>query len=273
VNKNLRKREFKMETLQREGRSLFERSQCGGTANISSAYRHIEMAESAYPFRCFEWQGVYCFEVLPFCLLSAPWLFTTIMSHLHSIRLIRYTDGDAIAFHNDCIFSGATAYGTVTSAQRMLNVLREFGWLIHPTKYVGTTSALQTFVALGTLVDLVAHTYATLTQIRVGLTALVTGPPRVGVRDVAHVKGLIASTWVATGVATRIRTLEMDGVIASRPPPAGESRRERRAAWAALVTLTADCLAELVWWIDNIDSINGCPIRSTPLSGRFDSVT
>ena len=126
---------------------------------------------------------------------------------------------------------------------------------------------------MGTLVDLVAHTYATLTQIRVGLTALVTGPPRVGVRDVARIKGLLASTWVATGIATRICTLEMDRVIASRPPPAGESRRERRAAWAAVVTLTADCLAELGWWLDNIDSINGCPIRSTPLAGRFDSVT
>jgi hypothetical protein len=65
----------------------------------------------------------------------------------------------------------------------------------------------------------------------------------------------------------------MDLVIASSPPPAGESRRERRAAWAAVVTLTADCLAELGWWLDNIDSINGCPIRSTPLAGRFDSVT
>jgi hypothetical protein len=71
--------------------------------------------------------------------------------------------------------------GTVTSAQRMLGVLREFGWLFHPTKCVVTTSALQTFVALGTLVDLVAYTYAvppaTLTRIRTGLTALVTGPP------------------------------------------------------------------------------------------------
>jgi hypothetical protein len=192
----------------------------------------------------------------------------------HSTRFIRYTGGDVIAFLDDCIFGGTTAHGTVTSAQRMLCILCKFGWLIHPTKCVGTSSALQTFVALGTLVDVVAHTYAvppaTLTRIRAGLTSLITGPPRVGVRDVARVKGLLASTWVATGIATRIHTLEMDRVIASRPPPAGESRHERRAAWAALVTLTADCLAELGWWLD---SINGCPIRSTPLAGRFDSVT
>jgi hypothetical protein len=70
VNKNMLKRKFKMETLQREGRSLFESSHYGCTANISSAYHHIEMAESAHPF--LEWQGVlYCFEVLPFGLSSA----------------------------------------------------------------------------------------------------------------------------------------------------------------------------------------------------------
>jgi hypothetical protein len=139
------------------------------------------MAESAHPFLAFEWQGViYCFKVLPFGLSLAQWLFTTIMSH--SIHFIRYTGGDVIAFLNDCIFGGPMAHWTVTSAQRMLGVLHEFGWLIHPTKCVGTTSALQTFVILGTLVDLMAHTYAvppaTLTRILAGLTALVTGPPR-----------------------------------------------------------------------------------------------
>jgi hypothetical protein len=124
----------------------------------------------------------------------------------HSVRFIRYTGGKVIAFLADCNFGGCTAHWTVTSAQRMLGVLHELGWLINPTKFVVTTSALQTFqvVALGTLVDLVAHTYAvppaTLTRIHTGLIALVTGPPgsRVGVRDVARVKGLITSTWVAT---------------------------------------------------------------------------
>jgi hypothetical protein len=110
----------------------------------------------------------------------------------HSIRFIRYMGGDVIAFLDDCIFGGTTAHWTVTSAQHMLGILREFGWLIHPTKCVGTSSALQTFVALGTLVDLVGHTYAvppaTLTRILAGLTALITGPPRVGVSDVARVK-------------------------------------------------------------------------------------
>ena len=115
--------------------------------------------------------------MLPFGLFSAPWLFTTVMSH--SIRLIRYAGGGVISFLDDCIFGGSDPHGTVTAAQRMLAILRNFGWLIHPTKCVGTSSAVQTFVALGTLVDLVTHTYvvppATVDRILSGLSALVSG--------------------------------------------------------------------------------------------------
>ena len=47
VNRSLRKRKGRLENRQREGRQLLERSQYGGTADISSAYQSTEMAESA----------------------------------------------------------------------------------------------------------------------------------------------------------------------------------------------------------------------------------
>ena len=71
-----------METLQREGRALFERSTHGGTLNISSAYHRFDMAENAVPYLGFEWEGVfYCFEVLPFGQSSAPWIFSALIFH------------------------------------------------------------------------------------------------------------------------------------------------------------------------------------------------
>ena len=89
------------------------------------------------------------------------------------------------------------------------------------------------------------------------------------VSAVARFKGLVASTWLATGPATRVRTRAMDGVIASR---AGAlSRRERRSSWNAAVLLTDICLAELRWWRDNLLRVNGRPIRDTPLGSPFDS--
>ena len=214
VNRNLRKRKFRMETLQREGRQLFERSLYGGTADISSAYHHIEMEESATPFLGFEWEGAfYCFDVLPFGLSSAPWLFTTVMGHC--ARFLRYTGVDLICYLDDIIFGADSARGALQSAQFMLRTLRQFGWLIHPTKCVGVSEAVQTFTALGTLVDLATQTYS-----------------------------------VPAATVDRI----LPGL-------------------AGVVTLTTACLEELRWWIANLRRVNGCPIRSTPLAGRFDSVT
>ncbi len=79
------------------------------------------------------------------------------------------------------IFASGSARGAVYSAQLMLRTLRQFGWLIHPTKCVGTATAESAFVALGTLVDLATQTYAvpptTLARILHDVTALLTGLP------------------------------------------------------------------------------------------------
>ena len=278
VNEHLRKRKFQMETLQREGRSLFERSVFGGTCDISQdpglPWRPRASRSSAS-------RGRGCATALTFCpsayptLSSAPWLFTSVMGR--SVRFIRYKGGDVIAYLDDVIFGAKSAGDALTGAQHMLHILQSFSWLIHPTKCVGTSVAVRAFTALGTLVDLATQTYsvppATVDRILSGISALLAGPPTVGVRSVSQIKGLIAATWVSTGVATRVRTREMDRVIASRPWRLATSRRERRLSWNAPVTLTGACIAELKWWLANLVRINGCPIRASPLAGRFDSVT
>jgi hypothetical protein len=82
VNRHLPRRKFRMESLQREGRALFERSFWGGTVDLSSAYHHVEMHPDATRYLGFEWQGsFYRFVVLPFGLSHAPWLFTKMMGH------------------------------------------------------------------------------------------------------------------------------------------------------------------------------------------------
>ena len=82
VNRHLPKRKFRMETLQREGHALFERSAWDGTVDLSSAYHHVPMAPDATAYLGVEWKGTfYKFEVLPFSLSHAPWLFTKMMGH------------------------------------------------------------------------------------------------------------------------------------------------------------------------------------------------
>jgi hypothetical protein len=134
VNAHLPKVPFRMETLQREGRTLFRGSEWGGTADISSAYHHIPMHEDSTRFLGFEWEGQhYFFAVLPFGLSTAPWVFTTVMSNC--VRFLRLKGVRLMVFLDDLIFANPTAREALGAAQLMLHILPRFGWLIHPTKY------------------------------------------------------------------------------------------------------------------------------------------
>ena len=182
----------------------------------------------------------------------------------------RFLGNDLIGYFDDLIFAAGSAREAVASAQQMIRVLSEFGWLIHPTKCDGVSEAAHSFVALGTLVDLATRTYAvppaTVDRMLHGISALLTGPPRAGVRAVARVKGLITSSRIATGSATRISTRAMDTVIMSRPDARapGLTRRARRRVWDAAVLLTDACREELAWWADNLRRMGTRPIRETP---------
>jgi hypothetical protein len=275
VNAFLPKRTFYMETLQREGRALFEKSSWGGTCDLSSAYHHISMHPTSTRFLGFEWNGqFYCFTVLPFGLASAPWLFTTVMGHC--LRFLR-SPGlslSILGYLDDVVFAAKTARESLGTAQTLIHVLRRFGWLVHPTKCVGTTTALQSFQALGTLVNLVTQTYSvpasTEQRILCAARALAEGPQDVPVRAVARFKGLLSATWVATGLATRIRTRALDAVIDSRPHVRSASRRDARRSWAAMVPFTQAAREEARWWIQWLPRVNGQPIRPRPFAEASD---
>jgi len=108
-----------METLQREGRALFERSHWGGTCDLSSAYHHVDMHKDSTPFLVFEWAGgFYRFTVLPFGLSTAPWLFTKLFGPC--VRFLR-SPGMSLAptlgllsYLDDVAFGAPTAREALT---------------------------------------------------------------------------------------------------------------------------------------------------------------
>ena len=275
VNRYLQKRTFRMESLQREGRALFEQSSWGGTCDLSSAYHHVEMHPDGFPYLGFEWDGAfYRFVVLPFGLSTAPWLFTKVISHC--VRFLRSPGLSLgiLSYLDDIVFAAKSAREVLGAAQMLINVLRRFGWLIHPTKCVGTTSPVQVFQALGTVVDLATQTFSvpadTVRRILEAAQALATGPPEVPVRSVARLKGLISATWVSVGAATRIRTRAFDAVVDSRPSPRSTSRRSIRRSWAALVSVTPAAREEASWWASFLPRCRGQPIRPRPFDASVD---
>ena len=192
----------------------------------------------------------------------------------HPVRFLRSIGVELLAYLDDLIFAHASPREALAAAQKILHILPRFGWLVHPTKCTGTSVALSSFVALGTVVCLATQTYSVhptmIARILSQATALVTGFARIPVRTLAWFKGCISSTWVSTGVSTRLRTRYMDHVIASRPAPTSRGRFALRRSWGAYVTLTPECLDEARWWLANLSRISGQPIRPRPLDGRFD---
>ncbi len=65
VNQHLHYEPFCMDSLQREGRTLFEGAVCGGTADISSAYHHLPMHADSISFLGFEWEGQFYQFLVP----------------------------------------------------------------------------------------------------------------------------------------------------------------------------------------------------------------
>ena len=74
---------------------------------------------------------------------------------------------------------------------------------------------------------------------------LAKGPYRVPACVVTRLKGLIPSSWVAVGNATRVRTRKMDCVIESLPPALSCSRLDLCRSWNASVELSPACREEI----------------------------
>ena len=256
-----------MNSLHREGRALFESARFGGTADISSAYHHIPMHSDSTRYLGFEWEGqFYQFLVLPFGLSTAPRVFSTVMGH--TVRFLRFVGVRLISYLDDLIFAHPTARETLSAAQMMLHILPRFGWLVHPTKCQGVSEAIQCFVALGSMVCLVSQTFSvpprTVARVESEGNSLLAITGEVSVRSLARFRGLVGSTWLSSGVAARLRVRDMTRVIESRT--CGHLRR----SWDSLVGLSAQCRAEIRWWIDNLARRGRSPIRPRPLDGRMD---
>jgi len=273
VNEYLTITKFKMETLQSEGRTLFDSARFGGSVDISGAYHHVDMHPSAFPYLGFEWEGeFYRFVVLPFGLATAPRIFTLVMSH--TVRFLRSIGVNLLIYLDNTIFAASTAKGALCMGHKLLATFPKFGWIIQPLKCVGCLVATPTFTALGIIVDLSAQRFllgaGRITRILCAIDALLAAPDRVSARALARVKGALSSAWVALGSITRARTRAMDCVIESRPPPTSASWRAVKATWNAITPLSTACIQELTWWRDHISDANGQPIRPRPFDTRFD---
>lgn len=264
VNRHMKDWFFKMETLAREGRHVFKELFFGSIIDISSAFHHVQMAESAWRYLGFEFEGqFYHWRSLPFGLKSAPRVFTKVMRPL--VGLWRQKGFRVLPYLDDFPAGAGSKEEAFEQAQSMLRDLDRFGFLVKLEKCEGVVHPVQSLQALGFIVDLGKQVFRAPKQKLVAIvhkakTLLDAERGRVLVRQIAAFTGLVISLTLALGAVARIRTRALLRNLEARLKP-GERSCDRRP-WARHVWLSAEAKQELGWWAQHALSFEnrGMPI-------------
>ena len=241
INKHVNKKKFKIETLNKEGRSIFAECKFGWLIDLSHAYYHIQVDRAYWKYLCFRWRGqVYCFTCLPFGLSSAPRIFT-IVKHWREkfgIWVLPYIDDLTGA-------SRSSALGAM-HGKFMVTHLQNLGWIIQNKKVVGVPTPLREVESLGVRIDFPAQMYrpceAKVQSVKI-LATLILKKRTVIAKELAKLAGLIMCLLICIGEAARIRTRSMYSDIHSRLKQGDDP--ENKETWKRHVHVSAATKAEL----------------------------
>jgi hypothetical protein len=213
---------FKMEGLS-VVKQLARPTDVGVTVDLHSAYQHVAMHHSTFPYMLMQWRATSClYRVLPFGLAWAPFIWTSIMKPLAGIirsRSIR------VVFYIDDILIMAPPSKIVVHRDFVLRLFMHMGLLISWKKSALVPSAEPLF--LGTVIDFKGSCFrvpesklaAYKSSVRQMWLAAKQGK-QVHVRELASVLGKLQSLsqmvlltrahtthlWLALGLMTRTHT-------------------------------------------------------------------
>lgn len=266
VNKFEQRRKFKCESLMKEGRDIFERCKFGGVIDISHAYHHIEIAAESQKYLGIEWEGEYfMWQVLPFGLSSAPWVWVTLSAE--PVAEFRRWCIKVMHYFDDLPHGADTSIEEVFDSKRMVAFLESCGFVIEiGRKCVGHEVGLEEFAALGFIIDLKKQLFRMKPVRMAKISALARElwtrrNEALPARLVAAFAGTVVSSSLAMGGPTRMRTRALYAVLGVR-----RTRRD----WDGRVKLSAEAMAELSFWSGDLTAYDGMPIRENRRSVQVD---
>lgn len=246
LNKSVRKDKFKYEDW-KVAIQLFSKNCFMYKFDLKSGYHHFDICSNQQTYLGFAWKGnYYCFTVLPFGLLSAPFLFTKCLRAMvkywrsRAINIVLYLDdglgmsSDQEACRKDSVF--------------IRKSLTDAGFLINEDKSIFTP--VQTIEWLGILWDSV-HFSLQIPDRRIhdlleSVNSLLTDFPLCTARRLAQVTGKIISMSPVIGNISRLMTRYCYLII------------ESRSAWDSLLQIidSDQVKDELVFWRENAVKLN-----------------
>ncbi|MCG7877889.1 MAG: reverse transcriptase domain-containing protein, partial [Candidatus Thiodiazotropha endolucinida] len=221
--------------------------------DVRSAYHHCMVFPAHRTFLGFSWQingttKYYVFNVLPFGISTAGFIFTKLLKV--PLKKWRSEGHKVILFLDDGLGGGSSYQRAYESGQYIRHDLFQFGFLISEEKCQWVPS--QKLVWLGYLWDTQSGTLQVTNDriIRAEIllsdliSKIVEGRNIIAARKVACIVGQLISMQSAIGPLVRLRTRSLYDCV------------QNRASWEAPVLVGAKALDELIFWKENIRSLN-----------------
>ena len=260
LNRHLDPPKFKLEGLP-VLRNLVQPQDFCCSVDLSSAYWHIPLSKKVKQWFRFEWEGqTYEFEVLPFGVSVAPWIFWRILKpwasslRAQGVRLTVYLD--------DILVLGASKEECVCHTQMVTDSLQALGFCLNQKKSVLVPSRRATF--LGFELDTSQMTFSLPAEKvrRIArscrrLANFAQARKFRSLRELSRVLGQITAAGDAL-LAHRRRSVSLEKcrAIALR----------QGLTWDQSCTLTQEAICELRWWAANLKHCPGRPVRLPPPS-------
>jgi len=222
------------------------------TLDLSDAYFSIPIQADFKKYFRFIWKGqIYEFQVMPFGLSSAPWIFTKVtkplMAFLHSrgLRSSIYID--------DCI--GMVQNHDLVNVHRdlMVKTFQDVGFVINFKK----SSLVPEFrkIYLGFIIDtMLMKVFLSQEKLQcvIKIISDVFNRKVIKIKDLASVIGVIVAVFPAVYQGPlHYRTLETYKT----------QQLKVHRSFKARIVLTGSVKKELLWWINNIQECNGKDIH------------
>lgn len=246
LNKFVRKDKFKYEDW-KVAIQLFGQNCYMYKFDLKSGYHHFDICTKQQTYLGFSWKGnFYCFTVLPFGLLSSPFLFTKCLRAMvkywrsKAVNIVLYLDdGLGMSLDYDSCFKDSFF---------IRKSLTEAGFLINVDKSVFTPA--QSIEWLGIIWDSVNFSLQIpdrrVQDLIESVSLILSEFPLITARNLAQVTGKIISMSPVIGNISRLMTRYCYMII------------ETRSAWDSLLEIihSDQVKAELVFWQENIVKLN-----------------
>ena len=189
----------------------------------------------------------YFWRVLFLGISDAVFIFSAI---LKPVIVFVHTLGHRSGIYIDDVLTVAKSFAEALKSNKVVcDVLAKSGWVIKPEQKMGPsqrlvylgleicTKSMQFFIPVVKMERLLSK-----------LRAVVEGPSHLKVRQIASVLGLLMSCYKALGPVTRLMTRTNYSWIQSSL---------QVGDWDSFAGYTKDCRKEFMFWLENLDQLNG----------------